>query len=96
MLQAAKPREAIILAQTEPRGIQLLLADVIMPEMNGHDLAMLLQTFYPNLQCLYMSGYTDSAILTQGVRLPEGHLLPKPFALEDLAVIVHKALHASA
>lgn len=96
VLQAAKPSDAIILAQTEPRGIQLLLADVIMPEMNGHELAMLLQTYFPQMQCLYMSGYTDSNILTQGIHLPEGCLLHKPFALGDLALAVQQALRAPA
>ena len=93
VLAAAKPSDAIILAQAEPRGIQLLLADVIMPEMNGHDLAKLLMTFFPNLQFLYMSGYAPATILSQGIQLPEGSLLQKPFALEDLAVAVHRALH---
>ena len=95
VLRAATPSEAIMLAQAEPRGVQLLLADVIMPEMNGYELALLLQSFYPNLQCLYMSGYTDGKILTQGIRLPEGHLLAKPFSLEALALAVDKALHVS-
>lgn len=89
---AAKPSSAIRLAQDFSGSIDLLLTDVIMPEMNGLELANSIKLDYPNLKRLFMSGYTANTIAHHGV-LDEGVLfIQKPFAKIDLAIMVRKAL----
>jgi PAS domain S-box-containing protein len=92
VLATTRPTEAIILAHTQPGGIHLLLADMVMPEMGGEELAQLLATFYPNLQYLFMSGYIDRLPVNgrDGIRR---QCIRKPFSIEDLAAKVHAALH---
>jgi len=92
VLVANTPSEAIRLASEQTGKIDLLITDVIMPEMNGKDLAHNLMSKYPTLKCLFMSGYTADVIAQHGV-LEEGtHFLNKPFSLPDLAVKVRKVL----
>jgi response regulator RpfG family c-di-GMP phosphodiesterase len=92
VLQANTPAEAIRLANEHVGTISLLITDVIMPNMNGKDLALDLQSLNPRLKCLYMSGYTADAISQHGV-LDEGvHFIQKPFSLPDLATKVREVL----
>jgi len=92
VLVAATPGEAIRLAQEQRGEIHLLVTDVIMPEMNGRDLADQLLGLYPAIKRLYMSGYTANVIAHHGV-LDEGiHFMQKPFSFEDLAEKVRQAL----
>jgi len=92
VLQANTPNEAIQLAKEHAGNVKLLITDVIMPEMNGKELANKLQTLYPQLKCLFMSGYTDAAIAKHGV-LDEGvHFVQKPFTLSKMAVKVREVL----
>ena len=92
VLAAGTPSEAMALAEQHPGGIDLLLTDVIMPQMNGRELAERLQTFYPDIKCVYMSGYTSNVIAHHGV-LDEGvHFIQKPFFKKDMAKTVRKAL----
>ena len=92
VLKAATPGEAISLAKKHKGEIELLVTDVIMPEMNGRELEQRLQSLNPNLKCLFMSGYTASVIAHHGV-LEEGvHFIQKPFSKTDLAISVRKAL----
>lgn len=68
------------------------MTDVIMPEMNGRDLARNLLQLYPGLNRLFMSGYSADVIAPHGV-LDEGvHFLQKPFSMQDLAARVKEAL----
>ncbi|MBU1054167.1 MAG: response regulator [Proteobacteria bacterium] len=84
VLVASSPGEAIRRAMEHSGRIDLLLTDVIMPEMNGRDLARKLLSLRPNLKCLFMSGYTANIIAHHGV-LDEGEcFLQKPFSLKDL------------
>lgn len=86
------PEEAIRLAEEYTGEIHLLVTDVIMPEMNGLELANCLQPIYPNLKRIFMSGYTSNAIAHHGV-LDEGmNFIQKPFSKKDLAIIVRKVL----
>jgi len=65
--------------------IHLLMTDVVMPGMNGRDLARRLTALYPDLKLLFMSGYTANVIAHQGV-LDEGvAFIQKPFSMKDLA-----------
>ena len=92
VLAASTPGEAIGLAREHAGEIHLLLTDVIMPEMNGRDLAKQLLSLYPSITRLFMSGYTADVIALHGV-LDEGvHFLQKPFTLESLTRKVREAL----
>ena len=92
VLTAGTSKEAIRLAHDNAGKIDLLLVDVIMPEMNGRELAELLITFQPGLKCLFMSGYTSTVIAAHGI-LEEGvHFIQKPFSAKDLAAKVRKVL----
>ena len=92
VLSASTAREAIRLAQEHTGHIDLLLTDVIMPEMNGRGLAKELSGNHPDLKCLFMSGYTANVIAHHGV-LDGGVLfLQKPFSTEELARKVREAL----
>ncbi|MCP4545214.1 MAG: PAS domain S-box protein [bacterium] len=92
VIWAATPAEAILLVEEHAGEIHLLITDVVMPEMNGRDLARKLVTLIPDLSLLYMSGYTADVIACQGV-LDEGVLfIQKPFSIQDLAVKVREAL----
>lgn len=92
VLAAATPGEAFRLARDQAGEIHLLITDVVMPEMNGRELAQQLSQLYPNLKRLFMSGYTANVIADHGV-LDEGvHFIQKPFAYNDLGNKVREAL----
>ena len=92
VLAAPTPEYAIHLAEDHPGDIHLLITDVVMPEMNGRELAEKLGAFRPNLKWLYMSGYTADVIAHRGI-LEEGvNFIQKPFGSEDLAVKVRQVL----
>ncbi len=94
VLGASSPLEAIRLAQENVGSIDLLMTDVIMPEMNGRDLAQHLITISPDIKHLFMSGYTASVIEPHGV-LGEGmYFIQKPFNTKDLAAAVRVALES--
>jgi len=85
VLAASSPGEAMRLAREHTCEIDLLLTDVIMPEMNGRMLAKKLQSIYPHVKCLFMSGYTADVVARHGV-LDEGiNFIQKPFSAQDLA-----------
>ncbi len=89
---ARSPKEAIRLAREHHGRIDLLMTDVVMPEMNGRDLAGNLMSIYPGIRCLFMSGYTANAIAHHGVLDPGVHFLQKPFSMQDMAVKITEAL----
>ena len=92
VLQAHTPGEAIGIAAENSGAIQLLMTDVVMPEMNGRDLAKALQARHPQLKCLFMSGYTADVIAHHGVLDDGVHFIQKPFSLSDLAAKVRVVL----
>ncbi len=92
VLAASTPGEAIRLARERAGDLHLLLTDVVMPEMNGRDLAKNLLSLYPQMRRLFMSGYTANVIAHHGV-LDEGvNFIQKPFSAQDLATQVRRAL----
>nr|WP_284154624.1 ATP-binding protein [Desulfofustis limnaeus] len=92
VITALTPNEAIIRANEHEGDIRLLLTDVVMPEMNGRDLAIRLLNRHPGIKVLYMSGYTDDIIARHGV-LEEGlHFIQKPFTSGALIAHVKKML----
>jgi CheY-like chemotaxis protein len=92
VLAASTPGEAIRKAETHAGDIHLLITDVVMPEMNGRDLAKNLLALYPRIKRLFMSGYTANVIAHHGVLDAGVHFMPKPFTIEDLAAKVRDAL----
>ncbi len=92
VLAASTPGEAIRLAREHAGDIHLLMTDVIMPEMNGRDLAKLLLSLYPHLRRLFMSGHPGDVVARHGV-LDEGpHFIQKPFSMKGLAAKVRETL----
>ena len=92
VLTAGTPSEALRLAAAHLGEIRLLITDVVMPEMNGRDLAERITGLKPGLKCLFMSGYTSNVIAHRGVLDRGVHFIQKPFSLKDLAVKVREAL----
>lgn len=92
VLPADKPHKAIKLAEAHIGEIDLLMTDVIMPEMNGSNLAKQITSFYPDIKLLFMSGYTADIIAHHGV-LNEGvHFIQKPFSMQALDAKVRESL----
>jgi two-component system cell cycle sensor histidine kinase/response regulator CckA len=92
VLAAAAPREAIRLARECVGEIHLLLTDVVMPGMNGRDLARNLLVLHPHLKRLFMSGYTADVIADHGVLEDGVSFIQKPFSIKDLAAKVRAVL----
>jgi two-component system, cell cycle sensor histidine kinase and response regulator CckA len=84
VLVAARPSEALRLAAVED-GIDMVLTDVVMPEMSGRELAERLRARRPDLRVLFMSGYTDDAVVRHGVLEAHVSFLQKPFTPDALA-----------
>uniref|UniRef100_C6E6W3 histidine kinase n=1 Tax=Geobacter sp. (strain M21) TaxID=443144 RepID=C6E6W3_GEOSM len=94
VLAAGLPHEALELARAHADEIDLVMTDVVMPEMNGRELARSLLAISPRMKCLFMSGYTANVIAHHGV-LEEGvNFISKPFSLSDLAEKVREVLDA--
>jgi signal transduction histidine kinase len=92
VLPACSPREALRLAGEQGASIHLLVTDVVMPGMNGLQLAKKLEALHPGLKRLFMSGYTADVIAENGV-LDEGvQFIHKPFSVPDLAAKVREVL----
>ncbi|PKN76338.1 MAG: hybrid sensor histidine kinase/response regulator, partial [Deltaproteobacteria bacterium HGW-Deltaproteobacteria-1] len=92
VLTAVTPGEAIRLAGEHNAQIDLLLTDVVMPGMNGRDLAQNMMHFHSGIKHLFMSGYTADIIAHQDV-LDEGvNFIQKPFSAKSLAEKVREAL----
>ncbi len=92
VLSASSPEAARRLAREHPGEIHLLMTDVIMPGMNGRDLAEVIRAQRPGIRCLYMSGYTANVIAQRGGADENVAFLQKPFAIETLARQVRIAL----
>ncbi len=92
VFMADTPGQAIDLARAHGDKIHLLVTDVIMPLMNGRDLAQTLGSLCPQMKCLFMSGYPATVIGIHGV-LDEGvQFLAKPFSMGDIALKVRQVL----
>jgi two-component system, cell cycle sensor histidine kinase and response regulator CckA len=92
VLAARNGQEALTLAEQHPGRIDLLLADVVMPHMGGRELAERLKPLRPEARVLFVSGYTDDAVLRHGVFQDEVHFLQKPFSPQDLESKVREVL----
>jgi PAS domain S-box-containing protein len=94
VIEAADGAVAMQIAVAHEAVIHLLLTDVIMPGMNGRELAQRISEIRPNLKVLYMSGYTENVIGHNGMLDAGIRLLQKPFNLRDLKSIVREVLDA--
>jgi CheY-like chemotaxis protein len=94
VLTAMTPVDAIALATRHGRSIDLVISDVVMPEMNGRQLARRLCEITPDLKCLFMSGYTANVIARSGVLEPGVHFIQKPFSINELAVKIKEVLRS--
>jgi CheY-like chemotaxis protein len=88
VLSAPGPKEALALVRTHAGKIHLLLTDVIMPSMNGRDLAQEVVALRPQVRCVFMSGFTAEVLDGK----PAVHFLQKPFTAEELSTKVRAAL----
>ncbi|MCP4217149.1 MAG: response regulator [bacterium] len=90
--QASNGRKALELLDTLKVQVDLLLTDLIMPEMNGMELAEQVEEKYPTIEILYASGYTDKHLKHTGA-LDEGiHFIHKPYSIEDLGKKIREVL----
>ncbi len=89
---AANGGEALLLIEKKGLKPDLLITDVIMPNMSGKELVEILRENHPHLKVLYMSGYTDNAIVHHGVLDAGVHFIQKPFTINDFASKVQQVL----
>jgi CheY-like chemotaxis protein len=94
VLAAASGEAALELARDYPKRIDLLLTDIVMPGINGRELAEALLRDRPDVRVLFASGYTDDESLRQGVRVDELSFLQKPFTSSELVRRVRSLLDA--
>jgi CheY-like chemotaxis protein len=96
VLEAIDGKHAIQISEQNTVPIHLLVTDLVMPEMSGRDLAEHLKPSRPNMKVIFMSGYTDKAIVHRGELDPGTAFLQKPFTPDALARKVREVLDAPA
>jgi CheY-like chemotaxis protein len=94
VIVAPNAADALRLAEEHKGQIHLLLTDVVMPGMTGPELAGRFSVLFPRVQVLYMTGYTDDAMMHHGFRKHARRLLQKPFTHEALERSVCEALES--
>ena len=92
VLEASQGLDAFLICTEHDGPIHLLLTDVVMPKMSGRELAETLMSIRPRIKVLYMSGYTDNAIVHHGVLETGMNFIQKPFAVDTLARKVREVL----
>ncbi len=92
VLAARDGDEALLICGQHKDPIHLLLTDVVMPRMSGHELAKRLESSHPEAKVLYMSGYTDNAIVLHGVLAEGVNYIQKPFTVDALTKKVREVL----
>lgn len=92
VLASGAPAEAISMVEAHTGRIDLLMTDVVMPGMNGKELADRLCAVRPGMKCLFMSGYTADVIANRGVLDAGVEFIQKPFLMKDLALRLREVL----
>jgi len=95
VLESVDVQDAVRIAESHQGDIHLLITDVVMPEMGGHVLANAVARCRPNIKVLYMSGYTDEAVIRHGVINPGTAFLQKPFTAGTLSRKVREVLNGT-
>jgi DNA-binding response OmpR family regulator len=95
VLTAGSPEEGLSICRTNHSDIRLLVTDVVMPRMNGRQLAEQILQVCPKVRVLYISGYTDNAIVHYGVLDAGLWFLAKPFTLSALVAKVREVLDSA-
>jgi PAS domain S-box-containing protein len=93
-LEARDGAEALRICENHPGPIHLMLTDVVMPQMSGRQLAERMAVLRPQMKVLFMSGYTDDAIVHHGILNEDTAYIQKPFAPDDLVKKVREVLEA--
>jgi len=96
VLEASGPAEALQIVQSRTQPIQLLITDVVMPEMTGPELARRLAEMRPGLRMLFLSGYTEGVVADKGLLGDGAHFLQKPFTGDALEAKVREVLDGPA
>ncbi len=97
ILEASSGEEALRIAAAEKGPIRMLVTDIVMPEMNGYDLAAKLSAERPEMKVLFMSGYRDGVIFdSTGVDAAERPLIRKPFTAYSLVTKITEMLQSDA
>gem|GEM_PF-399561 len=94
VLEAANGRAALELLAGSPERVRLVLTDVVMPEMNGRELADRVAELAPGTPVVFTSGYTDSEILRRGLLMPDSAFLSKPFTPDMVVRLIREELEA--
>jgi len=94
VLTADTPARALQIMEEDPGGIDLLITDMVMPGMNGHELVDRITKIRPDIKTLYMSGYRSDLAARRGGTMDNVHFLQKPFSKRDLAAKVREAMAA--
>ncbi len=92
LLEACNGADALAMFEKQGEKIDLVITDVVMPQMSGPALIQRLREKQPNLKVLFLSGYNDSVLVRHGVLLSELCYLPKPFTLQELLERVREIL----
>ena len=92
VLEASHGDEALLIRETHDGSIPLILVDVVMPGMSGSELAKRIASLHPETKILYMSGYTDNAIVHHGVLARGVNYIQKPFTMDGLTRKVREVL----
>ncbi len=95
VLATGSPFEAITIAEKHPEPIDVLLTDVVMPELNGNDLANRVRNFLPDISVLFMSGYTANIVAHRGVIDKDVTMIQKPFSKKELSAKIREVLTKS-
>ena len=96
VLDASKASEALLLAEEHSKSINLLLTDVVMPEMSGPELVVTFRQLYPNVPVIFMSGYNEDELLRYGIARSEEILFQKPLHFELLIAKIRELLDQNA
>jgi CheY-like chemotaxis protein len=92
VLSARDGNDALLICEQHKGQIHLILTDVVMPGMSGHELAKRLKSLHPETKVLYMSGYTDDTIVLHGVLVEGVNYIQKPFTVDALTKKVREVL----
>jgi len=92
VLEARRGQEAIRICEKHTAPIHLLISDVIMPDMGGRKVAESIQALRPGIRTLFVSGYTDDAMVRYGIEIAQVAFLQKPFTPDSLAQKVREVL----